>query len=433
MIEDRFGRAMAALGPFERAPRLAVAVSGGSDSLALAFLASAWAREQGGDAVALSVDHCLRPESRVEAEQAGRWLAARGIAHHILTWQDAVAGPGLQASAREARYRLLAGWCQENHHLHLLLGHQRDDQAETLMLRLARGSGVDGLAAMAGSAAQTEIQLLRPLLDIPRHDLRDYLRGLGQDWIEDPSNEAERFDRVRWRKFLTEERIPTDRLALTARQLGRARQALEADMARLAIEAVTLCASGYGWLDPASLTAAEEEIALRLLAALSRTVGGGVFPPRLDGVERMLEALRAGLSGRRTFAGCVFAPQRDGRILVYREAAKMAPAVVPDPGREALWDNRFSIRLAGEGKLRWGALGAEAAPGFRERAEKAGIPRAVLPTLPVVMDKHGILAVPPLGWVRAETGLTIVRWGYTPVFPLVGAGFRLVTAPARII
>ena len=433
MIEDRFGRAMAALGPFERAPRLAVAVSGGSDSLALAFLASAWAREQGGDAVALSVDHCLRPESRVEAEQAGRWLAARGIAHHILTWQDAVAGPGLQASAREARYRLLAGWCQENHHLHLLLGHQRDDQAETLMLRLARGSGVDGLAAMAPCAAHAHVQFLRPLLDLPREDLRDYLRGQGQDWIEDPSNQAERFDRVRWRNFLAAERIPAERLALTARQLGRARQALETQTASLAVDAAIIRGSGHAELDPAPLAAAPEEIALRLLAALARTIGGGGFPPRLDGVERMLGALRAGLAGRRTFSGCVFAPQRDGKVLVYREAAKMAPAVTVQPGCDALWDDRFTIRLTGGGEASWGPLGTEAARDFREAAEKLGLPGAVLPTLPVLMDKRGILAVPCLGWFLAESGLAIERWGFTPVIPLAGAGFRLVTASARII
>lgn len=433
MIEARFAQAMAALGPFERAPCLAVAVSGGSDSLALALLASDWARGQGGAAVALTVDHRLRPESRAEAEQTGSWLAARGIEHHILPWAEAEIGPGLQAAARTARYRLLTGWCRDHHVLHLLLGHQQDDQAETLMLRLARGSGVDGLAAMAPSAAHTDVQILRPLLDTSREDLRDYLRAQGQDWAEDPSNQAERFDRVRWRKTLAEQHIPAGRLALTARQLGRARQALEAESAALAVDAVTLSGLGHAELDRAPLAAAAAEVALRLVAALSRTVGGGDFPPRLDGLERMLAALRAGLSGRRTFAGCVFAPQRGGRILVYREAAKMAAPVALEPGREALWDNRFSLRLEGEGDLRWGALGAEAAHGWREAAESRGIPRAVLPTLPALMDKRGILAVPPLGWNRAETGLTILRWGFTPVFPLAGAGFRLVTGPARII
>ena len=433
MIADRFVSAMAALGPFERAPRLAVAVSGGSDSLALALLAADWSRGQGGEAVALTVDHRLRPGSGAEAREAGGWLAARGIEHHILPWHEAEGGPGLQAAAREARYRLLTGWCRDHHILHLLLGHQRDDQAETLMLRLARGSGVDGLAAMAPCAWHTDIQMLRPLLDFPRQDLRDYLRAQGQGWVEDPSNQAERFDRVRWRNVLAGDRISAERLALTARQLGRARQALEADCAALACEAVTIRGSGYAELDRAPLSLAPDEVSLRLLAALARTIGGGDFPPRLDGLERMRDALRADLAGRRTFAGCVFAPRQDGKVLVYREAAKMAPPVRLEAGREALWDNRFSIRLAGGGEAVWGALGVDAARDFRAAAEKLGLPRAVLPTLPALMDKRGILAVPPLGWISAETGPPVARWGYTPGFPLAGAGFRLVTAPARII
>lgn len=262
--------------------------------------------------------------------------------------------------------------------------------------------------------------------------MRAHLREEGQGWIEDPSNEAERFDRVRWRKFLAAERIGADRLALTARQLGRARQALEAECAALAVKAVTLSGAGYALLDPVQLAAAPDEVALRLLAALSRTIGGGDFPPRLELLEKMLDALRGGLEKRRTFAGCVFAPTQD-RLLIHRETAKMAPPVLLLSGVEALWDNRFSLRAAAGEGTSLGALGTQAAPRFREAAEQAGVPRAVLPTLPAIMDKRGILAVPPLGCFEAETGLTIARWGFTPVFPLAGAGFRLVTAPARII
>lgn len=420
---------MATLGPFERAPHLAIAVSGGGDSMALALLAASWCRLAGGRVTALTVDHRLRPQSGEEARQVGRWLTARGLDHQILEWAEPSGGPGLQAAARAARYHLLSRWCRDNGVLHLLVGHQRDDQAETLMLRLARGSGVDGLSAMAASAPQADLQILRPLLDCSREALRNYLREEGQEWIEDPTNDVERFDRVRWRKFLAAEKIGAGRLALTARQLGRARQALEADCAALAAEAVTLSGAGYASLDSVRLAAAPEEVALRLISALSRTIGGGVFPPRLESLESLLAALRIGLEKRRTFAGCVFAPTAHD-VLVYREAAKMAPSV---SARDMLWDNRFSVRLsAGEG-ISLGALGADASRRFRDRAEQAGIPRAVLPTLPVLMDKHGILAVPPLGWFAAETGLAIARWGFTPVFPLAGAGFRLVTASARII
>jgi tRNA(Ile)-lysidine synthase len=402
-----FAEAMRALGPFEDRPELAVAVSGGADSLALALLADGWAKGHGGRVVALTVDHGLRPDSADEARQVGVWLAARGIAHQILRWTDGHDGPSLQAAARAARYRL-----------------------ETLLLRLARGSGVDGLAAMAAIAAQDDFQLLRPLLAVPREQLRGFLREVGQDWIEDPSNRSDRFDRVRWRKFLAGEKVDSRRLALTARQLGRARQALEQDCARLAVETVRLSAAGCAWLDPAPLVQAGEEIALRVLAGVSRTIGGGAFPPRLEPLERLLAVLKAGLTRRRTFAGCVFAPL-PAKVLVHREVRAVAPPIALLAKHDLLWDNRFSLRLAhAEPGLCLGALGEAGAKSWRDLAEERGIPRMALPSMPAIMDKHGILAVPPLGYDVAESRFAIERWGFTPLFPLVGAGFRLVGAPA---
>jgi len=144
-----FARLMASLGPFESAPRIAVAVSGGADSLALALLAADWAAAQGGKAVALTVDHGLRPEAAAEARQVRRWLADCGISHFILAWRGPRSGADVQAAARAARYRLMGEWCARRGILHLLLAHHRDDQAETVLLRLARGSGLEGLAAMA--------------------------------------------------------------------------------------------------------------------------------------------------------------------------------------------------------------------------------------------------------------------------------------------
>ena len=140
---------MAPLGPFEPSPRIAVAVSGGPDSLALCLLADRWARARRGTAFGLTVDHRLRPESGAEAAQVRRWLTARGIAHRTLRWPGARPVTGLQEQARAARLALLTGWCRRAGVLHLLLGHQREDQAETALQRLVRGSGIDGLAAMA--------------------------------------------------------------------------------------------------------------------------------------------------------------------------------------------------------------------------------------------------------------------------------------------
>src|SRR5580700_10131771 len=147
-----FAGLMAPFEPFEARPRLAVAVSGGADSMALALLAQRWAEARGGELTALTVDHRLREAAAGEAAQVGRWLGQRGITHRILVREDGHPRGGVQAAARDARYRLLESWCREAGVLHLLVGHHREDQAETLLLRLARGSGLDGLAGMAALA-----------------------------------------------------------------------------------------------------------------------------------------------------------------------------------------------------------------------------------------------------------------------------------------
>ena len=175
---------MAPLGPFEPAPRVAVAVSGGSDSLALCLLADRWARARGGAVFGLTVDHRLRPESGAEAAQVRRWLAARAISHRTLRWTGTRPVSGIQEEARAARLALLVGWCRRAHVLHLLLGHQREDQAETVLQRLVRGSGIDGLAAMAPVRLAMEpdgggVRLLRPLLSVSRDALTASLALLG--------------------------------------------------------------------------------------------------------------------------------------------------------------------------------------------------------------------------------------------------------------
>src|SRR6266513_193352 len=192
--------ALAAIGGFEARPFITVAVSGGPDSLALAILADRWARRHGGRLVALTVDHRLRPESAEEARTVGGWLAARGIAHHILVWADPKPATGIQEAARAARYRLLAGWCREQGCLHLLTAHHREDQAETHLIRRRAGSGVDGLAGMATVREMAGLRLVRPLLQVPKARLVALVAAEHQPFLSDPSNQDPAFERSRLRK-----------------------------------------------------------------------------------------------------------------------------------------------------------------------------------------------------------------------------------------
>ena len=187
-----FGAAMAPLGPFEPAPHLAVAVSGGADSMALAVLAADWAALRAGQVIALVVDHGLRAESRAEAELSRARLDALGIPSELLVLTGLRAGPGLAARARTARHEVLRAACARRGILHLLLGHHAADQAETIAMRMLARTGPAGLAGMAALVEVAAVRLLRPLLAMPPVRLRATLRARGIGWVEDPSNQTRR-------------------------------------------------------------------------------------------------------------------------------------------------------------------------------------------------------------------------------------------------
>jgi tRNA(Ile)-lysidine synthase len=426
---DDFDALMAPLGPFERRPALAIGVSGGADSLALALLAADWARRRRGSVTALTVDHGLRPEAAAEARQVGRWLAARGIRHTRLVWRGAKPHKNIQALARAARYGLMTAWCRRQGMLHLLLAHHQDDQAETLLLRLARGSGLDGLAAIAPVAEQTGLRLVRPLLDVPRDRLVATLEAAGQPWIDDPSNSNLAHARVRLRALgpsLAAEGLSAERLAATARRLGRARAAVESAVADLLARAATLHEAGYCRLEPAALLAAPDEVALRALGRALTTVSGGAYGPRLDGLERLLAAIAGGgLGGGRTLAGCRIVPRRGG-LLLCREPADILDERWLAPGEAVLWDGRFRLALGRGGagrRLRLAKLGAagaaELAP-LLPAAQQKSVPPAVRPSLPALRQSGRLVAVPHLGYVL---GAAAPATRFSPARPLAAPVF----------
>ena len=430
---DEFAGLMAPFGPFEPRPLLAVAVSGGADSLALCLLAHHWAQRRGGSVVGLTVDHGLRPEAATEARQVATWLTACGIAHRTLAWRAAAGLRNLQAAARTGRYALLDAWCRDSACLHLLAAHHREDQAETFLLRLARGSGLDGLASMPAERALVHCRLLRPLLPVSHDRLTASLAAQGQAWIEEPSNRDRRYARVRLRcsaTLLIREGLTPARLAATAQRLGRARAALEAEVAELLAEAAVLHSAGFARLDAAPLSAAPPEIGLRALARLVTTVGGNIYPPRHERLERLFALLSQGLDSGRTLGGCRFLPKR-GTILVCREPSAVAPPSTLAPGASVRWDGRFVARLstaAPEG-LSLGALGnpTEAPPEFKERL--AALPGAARPTLPTIRDLAGIVAVPHLHCAkigREAVAAMIETVAFRPEWSLTASGFTVV-------
>ncbi|MHA1540364.1 MAG: tRNA lysidine(34) synthetase TilS [Alphaproteobacteria bacterium] len=287
-----------------------VAVSGGADSLALALVTNAFCKAKGHKLTTLTVDHNLREDASIEAEKVKNWLAAQNIEHKTLLWahpENKKPTGNIQALARAARYELLENFCTENNVAALLLGHHQEDQAETFMLRLARGSGVYGLAAMQEAVTKDWGKILRPFLSISREDLKTYLHAQGQEWIEDPSNTDERYARVRMRNLmptLSAEGLTTERLIKTAKRMDEAKKVMQQLVETLYQDHSTQAEEAKGIsFSKEALTLYPEEISLRFLARCLRTVGGKSYTPRLDSLERVL----SDLLDFENFKGCTLA------------------------------------------------------------------------------------------------------------------------------
>jgi tRNA(Ile)-lysidine synthase len=394
----------------DRAPpgAVGVAVSGGGDSVALLLVVLEWAAGTGRDVRAATVDHGLRAASAGEAEAVAGLCARLGVPHAVLRWRGWDGRGNLSDAARAGRLGLLADWARAQGIGAVAFGHTEDDQAETVLMRLARGSGVDGLAGIAPASEVGGLVLLHPLLGVSRAALRAHLEAAGIGWTEDPSNADPAFARVRARRALAALAplgLGTARLAATAAALGRARRALEVAAAELAARCLGEAPGGEAMLDPAPFAAAEAELRLRVLAGALGWVAGAVYRPRLATLERAEAAIVAGRIGAgMTLHGCVLRPRRDGAIAIRREPRRVGPPVSLSARR---WDGRWELGggTASDAGLVVGALGA-AGLAARPRWRLSGVSRETLLTTPAVWQGERLVAAPALD---ADSPWTFIR------------------------
>ena len=379
----------------ETPARLGIALSGGGDSTALALLLADWAKAQGIALFAVTVNHGLREEAGAEAAAAADFCRARGIEHRTVAWRGWDGGGNLQAAARAARQRLIGEWAAGLGIDTVALGHTADDQAETVVARLMRGSGVDGLSAMAPVTRRAGLIWIRPLLKMRRRDLRDLLKRRDIRWCDDPSNEDGRFDRVRIRRALAQLQdlgLEVPKLAATAENMQRARAALECETHDLAREIAIVTAAGSVEIALEGLQAASAEIRLRLLAHALRWVASADYRPRLRPLEAVLAKLSA--PGRDTLSGCLLTHARDGLLRIGREPAAVAETIA---GTGALWDNRWRAEgPGGDGGLQVRALGEAglaACPDWRA----SGLARDCLLAAPAIWRGDELVAAPLAG------------------------------------
>lgn len=325
-------------------------MSGGSDSLALLVLMADWAEAQSRHIAAATVDHGLRPEAADEARGVAHVCAELGVPHSVLSWRrppgarSAVA----QAEARRARHALLAGWADDNDIGVIALGHTRDDRVETFLMRARQGSGWHGLAGLLPAGPSPVwpegrgLGLIRPLLAFGRSELREALRARGRGWVEDPSNEAERFERVRMRTLV---RKMDQNAAAQALRVTDGLAVMRAAVLAEARQALRTLAPGQGEarIPLSLLVGLGAEARLRLAEALVMAAGGAEAPPRREALERVVGRLRpgsvsGGVSSGVTLAGA-WVRIRDGEAIL----SQAPPRRGADPASAPDWDRARAL------------------------------------------------------------------------------------------
>lgn len=406
LVQDIFFKAMQqlAINPHNK---IAVAVSGGSDSLALTLLANAWAKAR---IIAITVDHGLRKESEYEAAQVARWLAKYDIEHYTLKWKGDKQPSNIQANARNARYELMTDFCKQQQIANLLVAHTKEDQAETVLIRLMRGSGLEGLCGIRNKVTINDIRIIRPLLDTKKEDLKSYLRSQKQGWIEDPSNQNDKFARVRVRKFINssdEPELLISRLASTANALQRSNDYIQQNILREISEVADIKSEGYCLLDIEKFKALHVEVGLKIMAKLIKSIGGQYYKPRFEKLENLYNFIQNG-EYNATLGGCeIYQSKKQseaGKLLIIRENSAIQDDLEILSGSSVIWDGRFkcSLKYIEENFIVGAFSSSDLLSIARERQEfkNLKLPKRVIFALPALKTLENIVAVPHIGYYK---------------------------------
>jgi tRNA(Ile)-lysidine synthase len=419
--------------PFDKNEPVAVGVSGGSDSLALAFLLKRWTDTKGMRLYAVTLDHGLRPESRTEALKVGDWLKDREIAHEILCWEGQKPARGVQAKARMARYTLIQEWCSAQNIRTLFLAHHLDDQLETSLMRLEKESGLEGLAGMSAIKEWGSLRMIRPFLNLSKEKLRHFLISEGHPWIEDPSNDNPKFQRSKIRHALAHSPLKADYTTLV-KSFGYFRCLFERLVNNFLKSFVESFPEGYCKISYPRFSVLSEELQKVILSRLLLTVGTLPYPLKSQKLRQLRKTLLNPTFKAVTAGGC-YLFLRKSDLYVAREPAlcreEKALSFVQE-AEEVLWDGRFSLKIKTKSPLPPLTLKALGEEGWRQVKEKKQTQNVLL--FPVVLGlpafwlRERVVIVPHLGYNTAENAFHKdfnVEVNFTPRYPLVRSIFTL--------
>ncbi|MBQ4874862.1 MAG: tRNA lysidine(34) synthetase TilS [Rickettsiaceae bacterium H1] len=344
-IEQKFSSVMHKL---EISGKFALAVSGGVDSTALLLLVYFWMHKNKFDSVkcnpvVLTVNHNLRPEAKLECQHVLGLARSLNLECRILTWDNSVPK---QNKARDARYRLLTDWCKKNQVKELLLAHHSNDQAETVLIRISRGSGLDGLCAMQEVGYKNGIKLMRPLLSFTKKQLAGYVTLHNLKWVEDPSNDDKKYTRSVFRdylKFSPQLEQSILRLNLTAAHMRRVKEAINFYVKEAIKNCVTADDFGYVDINLTVFYKLPEEIAMRVLLACLMVIGNKIYKPRYKNFDNMFARVWSkNFQQAQTLHGCKIIKTTGDFISIRREENAISlEEMVIKPNKTIIWDNRF--------------------------------------------------------------------------------------------
>lgn len=387
--------------------RIAVATSGGADSMCLLYLAYLFCKASKTELVALIVDHKLRAESTQEANKVAHFIKSYGIKVKILAWEDKKPTANIQHHARKERYKLLTDYCKAHGIKQLLVAHNLQDQAETVLLRIYRGSGVDGIAGINKSIKFNEVEIVRPLLEVDRNQIERTLIQANWPWVEDPSNQNLKFERVKIRKLLAalpNKELWFKRIQLLAKNAKRTKDFLQQTTKEHFKQCIELNELGYATLDTYKFSKLHEEVGLRVLVKIFCILSGKEFKPRLKNVEKLFQKIHSNAAFIVTLGNLKIRTQKS-TIVFYRELNAAEGELSLKPNSWLEWDYRFRIKVQAHG-MKVASLGKE--NWVKLRKEVLNYPKLpfneIYYVLPAIYNSKGIIeAIPHLNVVTLQT------------------------------
>jgi len=441
MIEKVFFKIMDNLGPYENNPNLAVAVSGGCDSLCLAILAKEWTNIRGGTITALIVDHGLRKDSKKECKETQNILKKRKIFSYCFTWKlSKIPKSGVQEKAREFRYNIFEEWCYKKKIAHLLVAHHFEDQKETFLMRLNHNSNIYGLACMPKILIKKKIRILRPFLDFKKKEIISYLKEKKINWINDPTNTSSKYSRNRLRKILPklEKKGLTDnKLKKILRRAQNERKKIEKKFTDWFILNVEIKSFGYALINFDRLKLLNKEDFIFIFSRILNMISGSLYPPKSKYVSNFYKKIKSDSNIKHTnLGGChIFISKK--KFYICREIFKKNKKQKIDlQFNKIIWDNRFEIEYKkNKHTFLKKKLGKSV---FIEQLQKNGwnevllkneslkkrfeIPNKVILSLPAIKNKkNDVLYVPHLKYysnIKSKKEFSNMNFLFKPEIPL---------------